>query len=73
MRLLMVAATVTTALLLAGLLTAGAMTWRGAASIRPVVETINQTEVVHCRRWGRCPLGMRLACDERGQCRCVPC
>ena len=48
-----------------GMLTAEAMTWREAASIRTIAETINPAEVVHCQRWGRYPLGTRLACDRR--------
>ena len=68
-----VTVTTTASILLAGLLIAEAMTWRGAANIRTVAETLNPAEVVHCRRWGRCPRGMRLACDDLGRCRCVPC
>ena len=73
MRRLMVTATMTAAFLLVGLLIAEAMTWSGAVSIRNGANPLNLTEVVHCRRWGRCPVGMRLACDERGQCQCIPC
>ena len=64
----------TAAILVAGSLLAEAVTWTGMENIRTTAAKIlRPAEVVHCRRWGRCPLGMRLTCDDLGRCRCVPC